>query len=1565
MTFAPDGHAQIWQDDTLVQVEPTPISYGDEVLYMQIIHPPTISGMTSSLDETRVVPIQRGNTYVVVNDMGGFDSTSLVARRRAVVDGYRREGLTADSRQMTCEALNLIGLGWSSQFEQAIGLLGKTSGAVPIFDHSLAVFRQNQYGGFGTDILSSFMEISRDGDIPKSYGARNAAVILGSAMEHGILQQLYPGTDGVSTVRDIQQNNANGWKTYLATAANYPTVLADSGNLYQWPGYGNAFNQILQSSSTAQLIIPEDGFQRSGQLAYSAGYFSLDSSTGSLAAYISLDITTNGGYTTSNGTVDPTKDPTPKNGTQGPNGGNKESKEPIDLYTGAYVYDRADLTLGGNGAKGLSFSRHYSSDLRGGASPLGTGWTHSYNTFLTEYTDTASAFGQTTPVAAAAMISACYALNDCMLNESGNAKGWVTSCIIANWAMDQVRNNAVTLTVDRKNYVFNRLSDGSFAPSAGLTAQLVKESGTGLYRIQERFDRTTYFDASLHASCYIDADGNGLSYLYDPNGALHSVTDAYGSSLTFGYNGNGLLQTVTDPTGRSVSYGYDSSNRLSSATDPEGYTTQFGYDSADRLQTITDESGATLAKNSYDSNDRVIQQVLEGDSQQTWNYAFTSLRNIEIKPSGELTTWLYDEKGRNTGVIDGLGNRSYLFYDGQDQLVQETDPRGFNTFFQYDGANNLRFVTNANNHTAEYRYDGAFHLRKSFDALGKETDFGYDEHHHLNQITDPAGHVTNFTYSAGLLQNITAPGGDFTQFEYDGNGFPNKITRADGSVETPSYNARGDLLSTQITSAGDPNTHSKSFTYDKRRLLLTGSDSLGFGPSNGYDARGFLTLQTDRFGNSTSFEFSPMGHGLTSTAASGAVTTNHYDASGRRDWGANALQQVTQFGYDGASRLVSTTDALMQTGTTGYDASGNRNAFANPRGKSYGWTFTPINLTGTLTTPMNRTFGKTYDGRDLLRTIQQPSGNTTTLTYFDDKHLHQSADSLGTIDYEYDSKGRLYTVTEGAQVIKREYNSLDRLTKFTDGSNNVIQYQYDGAGNLALLTYPDGKTVTYAYDSADRLDHVTDWAHRVTQFGYDNHSRLSTISFPNGRTRTYGYDSAGRRNLIRDSGTNSQIISQFVLDHDPLDRIAKETMTPEPAPFSIAPASMTYDDDDRLATWNGQTCASDLDGNLTTGPLNGSLTTFGFDARNRLSSIGNTTFTYDAENRRVAQTINGVTTSYVNDPQGARSRLLVAATASGTARYVYANGQLLYGDTGTGLQVYHFDSRGSTVAITDETGAVTDRVVYGDYGEIAGRTGTTATPFLFNGAFGVQTDSNGLLYMRARYYSIETRRFLNADPTGFGGGANWYAYVKGDPVNLMDPFGLCPTDYLDIRTYWNATLADLYAFNNAFYWTVGELGYGAEQINNWLVSGPIGLDPMALGPEAELGPALEALSAWGRGLRAAEGTVVATAPVEKFSEYIFKEGATHGKDAVFRSLGYSAEDSAQLASMWEEQAAAKYANGDFTLGKLDQWGQRINISIEVPGIGSAAGTSSSMQSGWMIQSGGGIKLNTPFAGFSK
>ena len=62
----------------------------------------------------------------------------------------------------------------------------------------------------------------------------------------------------------------------------------------------------------------------------------------------------------------------------------------------------------------------------------------------------------------------------------------------------------------------------------------------------------------------------------------------------------------------------------------------------------------------------------------------------------------------------------------------------------------------------------------------------------------------------------------------------------------------------------------------------------------------------------------------------------------------------------------------------------------------------------------------------------------------------------------------------------------------------------------------------------------------------------------------------------------------------------------------------------------------------------------------------------------------------------------------------------------------------------------------------------------------------------------------------------------------------------------------------------------------------------------------------------------------------------------------------------ERQAREKYIIGDYVLGRLDVFGQRIKITIEIPKR-TGEGTVSFI-SGWMVQPKGELKLNTPYGG---
>lgn len=72
------------------------------------------------------------------------------------------------------------------------------------------------------------------------------------------------------------------------------------------------------------------------------------------------------------------------------------------------------------------------------------------------------------------------------------------------------------------------------------------------------------------------------------------------------------------------------------------------------------------------------------------------------------------------------------------------------------------------------------------------------------------------------------------------------------------------------------------------------------------------------------------------------------------------------------------------------------------------------------------------------------------------------------------------------------------------------------------------------------------------------------------------------------------------------------------------------------------------------------------------------------------------------------------------------------------------------------------------------------------------------------------------------------------------------------------------------------------------------------------------------------------------------------------------KDSQTLNKMYKEQAALKYAKGEYTLGKADSFGERMNIELNLPGIGDVAGKLSYLKSGWMIKPDGSLSLITPF-----
>jgi len=448
----------------------------------------------------------------------------------------------------------------------------------------------------------------------------------------------------------------------------------------------------------------------------------------------------------------------------------------------------------------------------------------------------------------------------------------------------------------------------------------------------------------------------------------------------------------------------------------------------------------------------------------------------------------------------------------------------------------------------------------------------------------------------------------------------------------------------------------------------------------------------------------------------------------------------------------------------------------NRNGKKWQFQFDAANrLTNTIT-PLGRSTTTAYNDRGLAVFGEEPSGQTQTLSYDAKGRLTNRTDSVGTTLYRYDANDNLTNIIENGSPNSWTFDAYNRVQSYRDADGNLIQYRHDANGNITNLIYPGGKTVAYFYDSLNRLTNVTDWSGRKTVMTYDLASQLTSITRPNGSQRVIGYDAAGQMTNIIEKFTNNFPIAFFRLNWTNNGTMAWEFAAPLPHAATIPTRTMTYDDDNRLLTVNGSSVTNDADGNMVYGPLtNGAFSSLTYDARNRLLSAGGLSYTYDPPGNRTVVTNGAAVTKFVINPNAKLSQVLMRIKGGVTNYYIHGAG-LLYEITETAsitnTLMYHYDYRGSTVALTDSAGNITDRIEYSAYGLTTYRAGTNDTPFLFNGRYGVQTDANGLLYMRARYYNPHICRFINPDPAVFSGGLNFYAYANGNPVSYLDPFGL-------------------------------------------------------------------------------------------------------------------------------------------------------------------------------------------------
>ena len=359
------------------------------------------------------------------------------------------------------------------------------------------------------------------------------------------------------------------------------------------------------------------------------------------------------------------------------------------------------------------------------------------------------------------------------------------------------------------------------------------------------------------------------------------------------------------------------------------------------------------------------------------------------------------------------------------------------------------------------------------------------------------------------------------------------------------------------------------------------------------------------------------------------------------------------------------------------------------------------------------------------------------------------------------------------------------------------QVAYDGVGNQAEVVWPAGTSgtgsysVNYKYDAMNRMQYVNEGGtnNLLAQYSWDALSRAQSIAYGDGTSDAYSqYDAGDNLNTLTQTynGSSSSVAFNYtwLMNHQLNSAAVNNPL------FQYVPQAGTV-----------SYGAANVDNGLTTETASSGSATMTYDGNYNLTFDGYNTLSYDVENRMV-QAVNAPSgaSAYLYDPLGQRKQKVVGVnTAAPVATdFVLAGGEEI-GDYyeasatwrltvrgagglplvtvvpaaggGSEEMVYvHHDVKGSTVALTVPGGTgPAETYTYSDYG--APQSGS----WLAYQYAGYRYDSEtGLYYMPARYYSPTLGRFLQADPSGFGGGLNLYAYAGNDPVNLTDSTGQSP-----------------------------------------------------------------------------------------------------------------------------------------------------------------------------------------------
>jgi len=866
-----------------------------------------------------------------------------------------------------------------------------------------------------------------------------------------------------------------------------------------------------------------------------------------------------------------------------------------------------------------------------------------------------------------------------------------------------------------------------------------------------------------------DRNGNDIDIRYenaeeDDTKRIEYVESPSGKRLLFTYKDDeDLIERITDPIDRKIYFDYSKlwsqyHYVLVEFDDAKGNRTVYQYKGNPELEIFllkeVELPEGNIITADYTSEGKLDEYTINDETVDVdWYYDydngdFEMHTDIEMPVAIGRSTQLSYEYNTNGLLSQYSDDNSTLTINyptsgSHIALPDNIDLNSVDVYLEYDSRGNVIERDIEHDFSEYYQYNSDNTLERYTDQLGNRTYYYYDNDGNLTSIKDPLNNYSYFTYDQyGQMTSSKNQENIEFNFTYESDGALEKVTGPVNTLIEYRYDGINRLLEKTV------NGYSNKYTYDKNDNVVSYTNSMNYVTGYDYDKNDNLTKVT------------------------------------------NAKNGKTYLDYDNKDRL---TDIEFGNSTKEYE----------------------------------------YDDEGYLKYFHKPNGDRIRYRYDSDGRLTD----IGDIEINYDTDDRIEYLGNSEGNVSFTYDEYGRTEEVEDGTNNdaEIRYYYRDNSQLSRIKYDDGDDIFetyYTYDANNRLIEVfgklNGILYQSIQYSYLKDGRISSIDYPNNLETHYSYDDLGRVSEIRHiNSSNGENFFYSILERDIHGNLRKDSSHFSFTGFipgssyipSNYPISYTYSNTNKIEnqqqiTWDGSGLEKtdyivDINGNLTNESSNSVVYDYD-DFDNLLKREDDYTvfsYKYNALGQRIeadreykSHSQNNHTTKYVRDVVNDNVLVEIVEHNGTTQKHFLLHGLGLAARiTSSSTQYFHYDTRGSTVLLTNEQGTPTKKYLYDENGQLTKTSfGPLDNRYCYVGQYGVEYEDRNLMYMRKRYYHPKTGRFLSEDPVW---STNLYPYADNNPVNRIDPNGKLSNETID-----NYIIPSLQGIVNVYHISADILG---------------------------------------------------------------------------------------------------------------------------------------------------------------